>query len=343
MLIKSISWHQLAQKIFDICSSMVVEHYISELLYRYNCVVVPEFGAFLTQRKSAGLHKSSNTFYPPSKILSFNNQLTTNDGLLVSYMAHAEKVSYENMLKKVIDTSKNWKTTLSEGKRLKFENIGEIWLNEERKMQFQPSDKINYLTSSFGLSSFVAAPVTREVLKEEVRELEEKVPFLITPEKRGATSIRPYLKYAAIFLLALATGLTGYRSYNEVQANQQIAHEKAQEQVSKKIQEATFFDTAPLELPTLNLDVTPSIEKTTPKTSEKTHHIIAGAFRFKANADKKIRQLKRRGYNSAYIGTNPFGLHIVTYESHTDVDEALRALREIKRTQSSDAWLKSVK
>jgi hypothetical protein len=322
---------------------MVLEHYISELLYRYNCVVVPEFGAFLTQRKSAGLHKSSNTFYPPSKTISFNNQLTANDGLLVSFAANSEKVGYESMLKKVTRAAEEWKISLENGNRLELQNIGEIWLNADRKMQFQPSDKINYLTASFGFSSFVASPVTREVLKEEVRSLEEKVPFLITPEKREAQSLRPYLKYAAIFLLALATGLTGYRTYNEMQINQQLAQEEAQEQVSQKIQEATFFDTAPLELPILNLDVTTATERAVRKTSDKTHHIIAGAFRFKTNANKKIGQLKRRGFNSAYIGTNDFGLHIVTYDSYTDTDEALKALRKIKRTQSPDAWLKSVK
>ena len=160
-------------------------------------------------------------------------------------------------------------------------------------MQFQPSDRINYLTASFGLSSFVAAPITREVLKEEVQELEEKVPFIITPEQRGTASFRPYLKYAAIFLLALSAGFTGLRTYNELQNNKQLAQEEAQEQVSKTIQEATFFDTTPLELPVLELGLK-SVKKPNfdPKSTEKTHHIIAGAFRFEKNANKKIRQLK---------------------------------------------------
>ncbi len=323
---------------------MVLEHYISELLYRYNCVVVPGFGAFLTQRKSAGLHRSSNTFYPPSKILSFNNQLTTNDGLLVSYMANAEKEGYEKMLKKVIQAADDWKGSLEQGNRLKLANIGDIWLNKEQKMQFQPSDKINYLTASFGLSSFVAAPVTREVLKEEVQQLEEKVPFIITPERRETTSFRPYLKYAAIFLLALSVGLTGYRTYAELQNNQQLAHDEAQEQVSKRIQEATFFDTSPLELPVLELAAKPAKKPNfDPTSTEKTHHIIAGAFRFEKNANKKIRQLKRRGFNAAYLGTNDFGLHMVTYDSFKNPQDALNALQKIRRTQSADAWLKSVK
>lgn len=323
---------------------MVLEHYISELLYRYNCVVVPEFGAFLTQRKSAGLHRSSNTFYPPSKVLSFNNQLTANDGLLVSYMANAEKIGYEPMLKKVTEAARDWKTRLKKGDRINLKNIGEIWLNKEQKMQFQPFDKINYLTSSFGLTSFVAAPVVREVLREEVQELEEKVPFLITPERREKVSLRPYLKYAAIFLLALSAGFTGYRTYNELQNNQQLAQEEAQEQVARTIQEATFFDTTPLELPVLELEAK-SVKKPNfdPKSTEKTHHIIAGAFRFEKNANRKIRQLKRRGFNAAYLGTNDFGLHIVTYDSFKNPQDALNTLQKIRRTQSADAWLKSVK
>ena len=40
---------------------MQLETYISDLLYRYDCVTVPEFGAFLTQRKSAEVHETANT------------------------------------------------------------------------------------------------------------------------------------------------------------------------------------------------------------------------------------------------------------------------------------------
>lgn len=322
---------------------MVLERYICELLYRYNCVVVPEFGAFLTQRKSAGLHKNSNTFYPPSKTLSFNNQLTVNDGLLISYMATAENSEYEKVLEKVNEIVRDWKLKLKQGHKISLENIGEIWLNEEEKMQFQPFNKVNYLTASFGLSSFVAAPITREILKEEVEELEEKIPFIITPEKRETASFRPYLKYAAIFLLAVSTGLTVYRTYNEVQNNQQLAQEEAQKQVSEKIQEATFFDIAPLELPTLNLNVTTTPEKVVRKTSEKIHHIVAGAFRFETNAEKKVQELRSKGYNAAYIGTNAHGLHQISYNRFTNAKEALAYLKEIKATVASEAWMLSVK
>ena len=174
---------------------MGVEHYLNELLYRYNCVVIPGFGAFLTQKKSAVLHKASNTFYPPSKILSFNKQLTSNDGLLVSYMAKSEKKGYEAMLLSVNETVADWNALLRKGQKLPIPSVGELWQNAEGKIQFQPAEKVNYLTASFGLAPFVSKPVTREVLKEEVVQLEEKIPFLITPESRASNALRPYLKY----------------------------------------------------------------------------------------------------------------------------------------------------
>lgn len=318
---------------------MVLEHYISELLYRYNCVMVPEFGAFLTQMKSAVLVESSNTLHPPSKEVSFNEQVSSNDGLLVSHISDVEGLSYEEALEKVSQVVKNWKISLRNGDRLEFTHIGELWLNANQRLQFNPYGKTNYLTASFGLSSVVSHPVTREVLKEEVTALEEKVPFVFTPERRETSTIRPYLKYAAVALLTVSLGLTGFRFVKDTTNKQQLAAEDAQELVSKRIQEATFFDTAPLELPTLSLDVISGSKK----AEGRLHHIVAGAFRFKKNADKKMRQLKRRGYNPTYIGRNPHGLHMVTYDSYTDVDEALNALRSVKRTQSSDAWLLSTK
>ncbi|HET8735206.1 MAG TPA: SPOR domain-containing protein [Pricia sp.] len=319
---------------------MALEHYISELLYRYNCVVVPGFGAFLTQARSAVIHEGTHTMYPPTKTVSFNQQLVSNDGLLVSHAAEARKTTYEDMLRQMEEEVRDWKLLLRKGERLKLADIGEVWAGAEGKIQFQPSGKINYLTASYGMSPFVAAPVTREVLKEEVAILEEKTPLAFTPGRRATVAARPYLKYAAVVLLALTTGFAGFRFYKADQNNRQLAREAAQQQVSKRIQEATFFDTDPLELPAITLKT--SKKAFTGTTGQKIHHIIAGAFRYKSNADKKIELLKKQGFHPSYMGTNPFGLHMVAYDSFTDAEEALQNLRKIKRTQK-DAWLKSVR
>ncbi|MEO1009816.1 MAG: SPOR domain-containing protein [Bacteroidota bacterium] len=319
---------------------MVLENYISELLYRYDCVILPGFGAFLTRTKSAYIDNVGHTLYPPEKTLAFNAQLTSNDGLLVSYIGHAENTSYEAMLDTVERMVKEWKGRLQNQERLQLDGIGALWSDREGRIQFDPSQKTNYLTTSFGLSPIGAPAITREVLKETVEELEEKVPFTFTPERRKSRSLRPYLKYAAVLLLAFATGLTGFHAYQNLINDQQLAQQDAQEQVSKQIQEATFFGNQPMELPTFTLEVA---HKEAPVPKKGMHHIIAGAFRFRTNADKKIAQLKRAGFPAAYLGTNPFGLHMVTYSSHDNPKEALIALKKVRRIHSKDAWLKSVK
>lgn len=319
---------------------MVLEHYLSDLLYRYNCVVVPGFGAFLTQKKSARINSETNTFYAPCKSISFNGQLKSNDGLLINYIAESEGLSFEDTQYHIEKIVQDWTESLAKKKSIHLKNIGVLTSNNEGRFLFEPQTNTNYLTSSFGLTNFNAPSVLREVLKEEVLELEEKIPFVISPERRTSTGFRPYLKYAAILLLAFSTGLSGYRFYTQRNTNEQVALQDAQDYVTKEIQEATFFDLSPLELPTVNVNAKTILNKT---NLEVKHHIVAGAFRVKANAERKISQLKSKGYNAAYFGTNAYGLHMVTYDRFADSKEALIQLREIKRTQSSDAWLLSQK
>lgn len=315
---------------------MRIESYIEKLLYDYNCVVVPGFGAFLAHGKSAEIDSVTNTLIPPAKTVSFNAQLSKNDGLLVSHIAKEKHLGYEELLEEVENVAETWKKRLEQGESIELFGIGKLSLNREHKIQFQPENKINYLTSSFGLSAFAATPIQREVLKEEVEELEEKIPFIITPEKREKSpSFRPWLKYAAVILLAVSLGSTSYKAYGDFQQKQVTVQQDAQQEVSRLIQEATFFESAPLELPALNIKIN--------KRKLGKHHVIAGAFRVEQNAEKKVAQLKNKGYNAIYIGQNRFGLHQVAYDSFENPKEALKFLRKVKRTESPDAWLLSEK
>ena len=311
---------------------MQLETYISDLLYRYECVTVPEFGAFLSQRVSATIHESTNAFYPPKKRLSFNEQIQTNDGLLARYIADVEKISFETVTEKIAKRVKSLKSHLTEGEIVSLENIGELKLNNEGKIEFNPSYHLNYLTDAFGLSQLVSPAVTREVYKQEVEAIEKVIPLTITPEKRTSSSSvsKPYLKYAAVALIALTLGglVSGNYYVSEIKTQNQIAQEEANTQLETKIQEATFVISNPLPAATLNV-------------SKRTgnYHIVAGAFRVENNCDKKVAQLKELGFKAKKIGANIYGLHQVAYASFTDRNEALRELRTIRRNNNEAAWL----
>lgn len=307
---------------------MQLETYISDLLYRYDCVTVPEFGAFLTHRVSAKIHDTTHAFYPPKKALSFNEQLQNNDGLLANYIADVEKIPYEVAVEKVAKHVKSIKSYLVEGETIAFENIGELLLNKEGKINFEPSLHINYLTDAFGLSQFTSSGITREVYKEEAEAIENVIPIAVTPEKRKS---RPYLKYAAIALIALTVGgFTASNYYmNQIDEHNQLAQEEANQRLETKVQEATFIIENPLPAATLSVE----------KQQTGNYHIVAGAFRVEENSDKKVDQLRALGYKARKIGANKYGLHEVVYASYTDRLEALQALRQVKREHNKDAWL----
>ncbi|WP_033959644.1 SPOR domain-containing protein [Psychroserpens jangbogonensis] len=307
---------------------MQLETYISDLLYRYDCVTVPAFGAFLTHRVSAKIHETTHAFYPPKKALSFNEQLQNNDGLLANYIADVEKLPYEVAVEKIAKHVKSIKSYLVEGETIAFENIGELILNKEGKINFEPSLHINYLTDAFGLSQLTSVDITREVYKEEAEAIEKVIPLTITPEKRKS---RPYLKYAAIALIALTVGGFAASNYyvNGIENHNQLAQEEANQRLDVKVQEATFIIDNPLPAATLSVE----------KQQTGNYHIVAGAFRVEANSDKKVDQLRAQGYKARKIGANKYGLHQVVYASYSDRIEALQALRQVKREHNREAWL----
>ncbi len=306
---------------------MHLDTYISDLLYRYDCVTVPGFGAFLTSRVSAKVHETTHTFYPPKKVLSFNEQLQNNDGLLANYIAEAEKTPYSTATEKISKQVKSIKSYLVEGETIQFENIGELTLNADGNIVFDPSNHINYLTDAFGLSHFTSSDVKREVYKETVEAIEKTAPIAFSPEKR---SNHNWLKYAATAAILLGLGgFSGAFIYNNsIENHNQLAQEQANEQLDAKVQEATFVISNPLPAATL------SLEKQTGN-----YHIVAGAFRVEANSNKKVNQLRAKGYKARKIGANRYGLHEVVYSSFETRAEAQSELYKIRREHNRDAWL----
>lgn len=310
---------------------MKIELYIAQLLYRYQCVTVPGFGAFLTEIQSAQLNESSNSFSPPKKMISFNANLKNNDGLLANHIAQAEKTSYEYAVSAIQQEVFNWKKTLQEDGLFSIKNIGDICLNADNNLVFTPYDQTNYLTSSFGLSPFVSPLVKRELFEKELEAIEEKAPITLVSETRTTST---YLKYAAIFVLGLGlTGSLSYQIYQKQIATETILVETAvQKQVQNKIQEATFFIESPVPAVTLSV-------KTVKEEAKFPYHIMAGVYREEKNAQKTLNELTRLGFKARRIAPNKHGLFPVLYGSYSTFAEAEKANIEIHKTHNPEAWI----
>ena len=310
---------------------MQIEKHISDLLYRYQCVTVPGFGAFLTETVSAHVTGSASSFFPPKKVVSFNANVKNNDGLLANHVALQEKMSYELAVIKIGDVVNEWTYLLQNRNRVVLKNIGEISVNNEMNWVFEPANTVNYLTDSFGLSSFVSPEITREVLKQEVEALEEKAPIIFTPERKKDYS---YLKYAAIFVVMLGAGGFGYKTYydQQIETKTLAIQKNVQEKVQQQIQEATFVISAPVEA--VELSVAAPVEEKMP------YHLVAGAYRSEVNANKAIAELKAAGFeNAKMLPINKHNLYPVVYGSFKNLNEAQTERKNIQKSHNAEAWL----
>jgi hypothetical protein len=307
---------------------MQIEKHISDLLYRYQCVTVPGFGAFLTETVSAHVTGSASSFFPPKKVVSFNANVKNNDGLLANHVALQEKMSYELAVIKINDVAAEWTYLLQNRNRLALKNIGEISVNNEMNWVFEPANTINYLTDAFGLTSFVTPEITREKLKQEVEALEERAPIIFTPQRKRNYS---YLKYAAVFTVMFGAGTFGYKMYYDQQVMEQtlIVEKKVQEKVQQQIQEATFMLSNPI--PSVEIAI---VEEKMP------YHLVAGAYRSEENANKAIAQLTAAGFeNAKMLPLNKHKLYPVVYASFKTLNEAQSERKAIQKSHNAEAWL----
>jgi len=291
-------------------------------------VIVPEFGAFLAQTVSARLNIKNQVFYPPKKVVSFNEQLQNNDGLLVSYIADVEHISFEHALKKVKKETEQFKLMLTKGESITLTNIGVVSFNSEEKISFEPAESVNFLTASFGLAPTIFSSIQRIKNEEKVNTTVKTVSTIPVLNKRIA--YQTYKKYAAIFIITI--GISGYLAsdyqLSKIEKQNQIAQEEANKEIDAKINKATFIIDNPL--PAITLNVT---------KQNGDFHIVAGAFRIKENCDIKLKQLQGLGYNARKIGANKYGLHQVVYSSYNSRSEAQKELYKIRESHNQNAWL----
>lgn len=307
---------------------MMIEKHISALLYRYQCVTVPGFGAFITETVSARYNETSNTFAPPKKTILFNSLLQQNDGLLANHIALEEQISFNEAVVLIQDQISLWKANLNSKEIVYLKNIGELSLNSEQKIQFEPVGSTNYLTSSFGLTAVMATALTREQQPTEVKVIELST----------ATKNKPrlqWMRYAAAVVAAvgLYSSVSTYQEYEVYQQKKLAVEKDVQNQIEQKLQQATFVIEAPKV-------IKEKIAEVTQQQSTKSFHIVAGAFKTEAKAQILTDELKAKGYaNAKYLSKSKHNMRQVVYNSYATQEEAQADLRQIHEKVNKDAWI----
>lgn len=347
--------------------TLELEKYISELLYDYDCVIVPQLGGFVTNYKPALL--KDGIAYPASKELRFNKNLSKNDGLLSQSIADKRGMSIQEADKLLHEVVETHISNLRSKKRIELKKVGILFIDENEQLRFTPDKTINYLRNSFGFEAFELPPVITEVAvadkpSEEVEEKQTKViPISIAESKSSikwvaAATILPFV--AMSIYLGLKTDFksptelsaadlfplkTTEKQYHVREAASSEAISLEDESIGYPENTTVFpFNFETNEVDSLgvwvNLNSVEKAEKADTKTAASgLYHIIGGCFENKQNADTFVKRLRMRGYDAEVLDRNK-GLYRVKIESFENYNAALSNLRQTRNSGTfPSAWL----
>ena len=311
-----------------------VDHYISELLFLHDCVILPNFGGFVGNPQSAKLNKTTGILSPPSKQILFNSNLKTNDGLLITHISNQEGITQEIAKQNVITFANENNKKLTALKVLRIDKIGLFTLGKEKNIIFLQDSANNYSLDAFGMKAAHNKTISR------VNEVEEKVVSTIQNIRTQNRNPRAFLRAAAVIIPLVALSYLSISQqdrinnvYTQMATLNPFGTTEGPEEVieTTPIKDVRIIESAEIiETSMVEEVATPII------IQQHTFYIIAGAFVEQTNADKMITKLTRWNYNAEIVEEG--NLIRVSYNSFTNKETAILALKEIKQENPS-AWL----
>lgn len=308
-----------------------VQNHIKELLFEQDCVVIPDFGGFVTNFDCAKINSNNRFIAPPQKWLAFNALLKNDDGLLSNYIAKEENISLAQANLKVKSFVEDTNRYLRFDKTYSIEGLGTFSQNEEQKIQFQPKQTNNFYSESFGMENIflkkseslqnelqvvlkpnvVSNTTIQQVFANDDREpmaevLEDEEAYSY---QRGRFSkVLPYvygiagsiLLFSAIYFLD--NQKSNLSSLNPFQS-QTIAQPVSKPIVKEVVPVVTAkFDNEIESKPIVETKIESVVDsKSTIIESNNRFFIITGSFRSKKNAKKLLNTLKNKGFENAEI------------------------------------------
>ncbi len=334
---------------------MDISSYISELLFEHDCVIIPNFGGFICNYKPADIHPVLNTVSPPSKAISFNKNLQSNDGLLVNHISNTLGISFGA----ATDLASNWvgssKNLLKKNEDLLLKKIGKFSNDIEGNLQFTPVEDVNYLKTSFGLRTLTVEPILRgkEIAFTEKFKQETKQPVA----KRRAWSI------AASVLLVVSLVVFAELMWMGVKVNPVQIDEAGICSLFINIFKPARPEVTPVPVETKDAPVVsttipgttqpvadtitgtlPAVVKEdvytppTPAPGEHTYYIVIGAFAEEKNVEAAKLRLQQRFPDSVILVEKTSRLTKLGYSVGSNYS---RAKQELTTAQAEDAnfWL----
>lgn len=295
-----------------------VEQHISNLLYTHECVIIPNFGAFVASSLSAHIDVDKNILTPPTKEIGFNRSLSHNDGLLISTLAMENAITYEEAKKEVDGFRLEIVDEIEDGKVFQIERLGTLKLDAIGNVIFTSSRSENFLTDSYGLGSFHFTPDVR-----------------ITPVKEAVSVrrlLRPLTQKHIAATVALMVGLFAVSPHvNDEGVDTQFSAstiELGNLSISKNTHDyyVQSKELANSDSKEINIVEEAMVE-------EDHFFLIAGSFKREKQAEQFLKEIHALGQEQAFILESANKRYRIALDGYTNKPEAVNSLNSYRKLE----------
>ncbi len=308
--------------------------YIRELLFKHDCLIIPGFGAFIGNYFPSHVDRNEGLFYPPVRRITFNRHLTGNDGLLIGHISSHLNIPYVESRDIVNTWAEELRNKILAGNSVILDHLGTFSLNREGTIIFEPDSTVNYLLSSYGLTSYQRQPVTDFDVRTKMLEHQRK-PSVSQPSMKRlltrAAVIIPVLVALALvpFNDNLFKGKMEESTLNPLaKAELEFNREQIVADTANVPPETIAVPAAgePVKMIPAEATVAEVIKPSRPAVivEEYRYMIITGSFKTEDNALMMIEKLRKSGYDPEMTG-GPDGYLRVSAISYATIDEAKAA------------------
>ena len=323
-----------------------VAKHIGELLYTNNRVIIPELGAIVATYQSASIDHVQGLISPPSKKLSFNENLLMNDGLLVDYVKRKNKISLKEAVNVVSQFVLDTKKKLNNKEIVILPKIGRLYKDYENSLRFL-QDATNFNPKVYGLPTLNFYPILRS---QDAPNPKREKPVRLVAKKNNGIRRSLSKKIASVFIpvfvgIVAVVFTIGLFNKQKQTVENSLAIQKIpinENRLNKKpsLDNLSFFDGISIDgqenISKNKTKPTPQIPVFSDQINEAV--IIVGVFSKKSGVQKKVKEIYDFGYDAFQDKKGKLtrvGVRF-EYEKKSEIKEMLSVVR---RNFDSRAWI----
>lgn len=334
---------------------MEINNFIKEILYNEDKVALSGIGSFVVEYKSADIDETDTNkvnISPPKRIVHFDNYLKEDDNklsnFLISYAEASENESKEVLQNFLTDCNQR----LENGEKIYFDEIGNLYLDDNKEVQLERDIQSNFLQEAFALADVETTEIAQEkektVIVKKKRNKALLIPVALLILIVAAIAVKfIFFPDLDLFSNRLANNTNNTNNVNNTEINNNNTNKNENLVIDE---DSILIDNTNNEIVDNNTTEN-NTDNTTidnndtnilpPKKGD--FYIIAGSFTNKSGAETVYKELKKQGLSPDILNKDKYyRVSIGQFDNEAQANAEVKRLKK-KHKSLSQIWVKEMK